>query len=209
MPSLPSEWLREIGLAEFDRSAAADVGAYAAQFARSRGVEFFQAFTEFGAAEYALAPLYHSGLSAGGQFILGATSQAYPTFPVHVSDSDVSSAIFKTNCGPFDEHARKAPGQLRFWDVFAFAGDMSKIELMGFGDDVNALADPDRMEALIEALAERYQRAGVGDRVVESGLLAAQGLVWFAKLALLRGEDYTAAPSQRFVSRFSRRYEVS
>ena len=37
----------------------------------------------------------------------------------------------------------------------------------------------------------------------ESGLLAAQGLVWFAKLAALRGEDYTAPRSSQFVDRFS------
>jgi hypothetical protein len=100
------------------------------------------------------------------------------------------------------EHRQKARSELRPWDVFAFAGDMSKFELLGISDDINALADPKIMQAMVEALVDRYNRAGLGSRVVESGLLAIQGLVWFAKLALLRGEDYTEMQDLRFVARY-------
>jgi len=193
MPLLPSEWLSQLGIAEFETSASTALSSYAEYFAGSRGGEFFRAFTEFGAVEFALAPLYHSSLKAGAQRILNEAPEPYPVFPVLVTYADVMNAIYKTNCGPFDEHGRKQPAELRSWDVFTFAGDMSKVEMLGFGNDVNSLADPVQMRALYYSLAQRYESADLGSRVVESGLLSATCLVWFAKLTLLRGEDYTAA----------------
>lgn len=67
----------------------------------------------------------------------------------------------------------------------------------------NALADPKLMEAMVDALTDRYTRVGLGERIVESGVLAAQGIIWFSKVAVLRGEDYTQARDLPFTARFS------
>jgi len=208
MPQPPSDWLRNIGLAEFTPSAIGDIGLYAETWVGREvaHTEEFRAFIELGAVEFALAPLYRGTLSSGATRILEGIQQPNPVFPVGVSDRNAADAIYKTNCGPFSEHSRKSREELRPWDVFAFAGDMSKFELLRrsgdveVSDDVNALSDPRIMQTALDALARRYTDAGLGSRVVESGLLAAQGLIWFAKLALLRGEDYTEAqdlPSAR------------
>ena len=208
MTSSPSDWLSEIGLAQFDYSAVANIQSYAEEFARDRGVEFFRAFLELGAADFALAPLYPRPLPAGQRTILDKLQQPPPSFPVSVSDIHVAYAIFKTNCGPFSEHPQKSPSELAFWDVFTFAGDMSKLELTGL-TNVNNLADPANMQTLVDNLGKQYEEAGLGSPIVESGLMAAQGLVWFAKLAVLRGEDYTSAQGMSFADRFLRRPEIA
>lgn len=209
MPPLPSEWLRDIRLAEFTPSAISDIDVYAHEWSVLRGAESnqqnsFQAFIELGAIEFALTPLYRGSLTLdkGGKILENVPSPNQVIFPVHITDSVAADAIYKTDCGPFMEHSLKEEGELRPWDVFAFAGDMSKVELLGYSDNINALADPANMQALLEQLAERYRGAGLGDRIVESGLLAAQGLVWSAKLALLRGEDYTETRGLPFVARY-------
>ena len=208
MPPLPSQWLREIGLAEFAPSAISDVRLYAQAWAQTRNEavieeESFRAFIEFGATEFALAPLYRGSLHTEQGQILRAAPQPSQVFPIRVSDSAVADAVYKTDCGPFMEHSRKDPSELRPWDIFVFAGDMSKLELLGLsGDDVIEFAGPGNMQIVVDALAGLYNRAGLGSRVVESGLLAAQGLVWSAKLALLRGEDYTRMEGMQFAARF-------
>ena len=216
MPPPPSLWLREIGLAEFDSSAISDIQLYAQAWAQTRAAgateeDSVRAFIELGATEFAMAPLYRGGLSTGpGQMILSDASQSDWSFPIRVSTDDAADAVYETDCGPFmDEHLLKASRALRPWDVFTFSGSMSKFELLAISDDINTLADPKVMQTMVEALAERYIRAGIGSRVVESGLLAAQGLVWFAKLALLRGEDYTHAQGLQFAARFLRGPAVS
>jgi hypothetical protein len=208
MPQLPSDWLRERGLIYFEPSAANTIWSYAREWAENQteysteAEKAFQSFIEFGAVDFALEPLYRGDISAGEKGLLTDFSPVERIFPVHVPDSAAADAVFKTNCGPFMEHTQKRPSELRPWDVFTFAGDMSKMELLGISGDVNVLADQEIMETTINALAERYTRAGLGDRVVESGLLATQGLVWFAKLALLRSEDYTNARHLNFVRRY-------
>jgi len=200
------DWLSMIGLADFQESARADAESYAdtyyENFAGVRDEEPFRAFIELGAVEFALAPLYHNPIRTGQGIILGNVQQPPPGFPVSVSDRHVAYAIFKTDCGPFFEHSWKTPNEITLWDVFTFAGDMSKVELMGFANDVNTLANPDRMQALIDDLGRRYIEAGLGYPIVESGLLDAQGLIWFAKLAVLRGEDYMNVRGWRFTDRF-------
>jgi hypothetical protein len=198
MPPLPSEWLREIDLAEFAPSAKRDIEAYGHDWAGRPGVDpternRFQAFIEFGAVEFALMPFYRGGLQLynHGNILENVPLPNPPIFPVRVTDRDAADAIYKTDCGPFREHRMKEQYELRPWDVFAFAGDMSKAELLGFTENINVLAEPAIMQNLLTQLSERYSQAGLGDRVVESRLLAAQGFIWFAKLALLRGEDYT------------------
>jgi hypothetical protein len=209
MPPLPSEWLRDLGIATFAPSAISDIGLYAEGWARSRAAEpdqenLFRSFIEFGAVEFALEPIYRGSLLVGQQRILEDMPAYGEIFPISVSDTAAADSVYKTDCGPFSEHRQKNRSELRPWDVFTFAGDMSKVELLGYSDDVNRLADPEEMQNLIEGLSERYSRAGLGSRVVESGLLAAQGLVWFAKLALLREEDYTDTRGLRFMARFLR-----
>jgi hypothetical protein len=209
MPPLPSQWLREIGLADFALSAVDDVGQYARAWAQARAEEAsqedsFRAFIEFGAVDFALAPLYRGSLRTEQGQILRSRQQPNQVFPIRVSDSAVADAVYKTDCGPFMQHSRKDSSDLRPWDVFAFAGDMSKFELLRISDDINTLAEPGIMQAVVNTLAERYIQAGLGSRVVESGLLDAQGLVWFAKLALLRGEDYTKMEGLQFAARFLR-----
>jgi len=135
--------------------------------------------------------------------ILTDLPQPPQAFPITVSHRAVADAIYKTDCGPFAEHRLKTSDELKPWDVFTFAGDMSKFELLGVSDDVNALADHKIMELMIDSLAEQYTRAGLGGRIVESGVLAAQGIVWFSKVTLLRGDDYTEARDLRFAERFS------
>lgn len=192
MLPLPSEWLNTRGLIQFTKPAIESIASYTQAWTTVRTApteagQSFRTYIELGAIDFALAPLYRDdprGPTTG-------TAPADRIFPITVPDSAAADAIFKTDCGPFMEHEQKEPSELRPWDVFTFAGDMSKLELLGLNADVNALADRKVMESLIDALAERYNAAGLGDRVVESGLLAVQGLVWFAKLALLRGEDYT------------------
>jgi hypothetical protein len=182
----PSEWLSNIGVAKFAPGATYGISAYSRAWAERSGADSdrensFQAFNEFEAVEFAMMPLYRGSATADEETIL----------PVHVTTEAAADALFKTDCGPFMEHVWKEQHQLRPWDLFAFAGDMSKAELLGFSEDVNVLAEPQAMEYLIQQMAERYIQAGLGDRIVKSGLLAAQGLVWSAKLAVLRGEDYT------------------
>jgi hypothetical protein len=196
MLTLPSEWLSNIGVAEFAPLATNGIRAYSRAWAERRGADTdqehsFQAFTEFEAVEFALMPLYRGS----------ATSDEGTILPVRVTDQAAADALFKTDCGPFMEHVWKERHQLRPWDLFAFAGDMSKAELLGFSEDVNVLAEPEAMQYLLQQLAERYTQAGLGDRIVTSGLLAAQGLVWSAKLAVLRGEDYVEQGAS-FLSRF-------
>jgi hypothetical protein len=210
MPPLPSLWLSEIGLAEFAPSARSDVELYAQAWAQVRSEaatqeESFRAFIEFGAVEFALAPLYRGSLYTQQGQILASEPEPNQLFPIHISDNAVANAVYKTDCGPFMEHLWKDSSELRPWDVFAFAGDMSKLELLHISDDINTLADPGIMQIVVDGLAQRYIQAGLGSRVVESGLLDAQGLVWFAKLALLRGEDYTKMEGLQFAARFLRR----
>lgn len=181
----PSEWLKNIGIAEFIPSARESLSAYSRAWAERSGAEpdhatSFQAFTELEAVEFALMPLYRGS----------PTSDKGTILPVLVTDRAAADALFKTDCGPFMEHVWKEQHELRPWDLFAFAGDMSKAELLGFSEDVNVLAEPEAMQYLLLQMAERYVQAGFRDRIVKSGLLAAQGLVWSAKLAVLRGEDY-------------------
>ncbi len=202
MPPLPSEWLRDEGLAQFTSSAKQDIEVYGDEWAARYGVDRhqqnpFQAFTELGAVEFALMPLFRGGLilKAGGYILEDVPSPEGAVFPVGVNGRAAADAIYKTDCGPFFECAWKEQVNLRPWDVFTFAGDMSKAELLGFSENINVLAEPANMQYLVLQLADRYRRAGLGDRVVESGLLAVQGLVWLAKLALLRREDYTQAGS--------------
>jgi hypothetical protein len=216
MPPPPSQWFGEIGLADFDSSAVSDIQLYARAWAQSQGAgttqeDSVRAFIELGATEFAMAPLYRGGLITGpDQMILSDTSQFDWSFPIRVSVDDAADAVYETDCGPFmDEHLMKASSALRPWDVFTFSGSMSKFELLAISEDINTLADPKVMQAMVDGLAERYSRAGIGSRVVESGLLAAQGLVWFAKLALLRGEDYTQAQDLQFAARFLRGPAVS
>ena len=215
MPPLPSQWLREIGLAEFESSAISDIQLYARAWAQTQAKaateeDSFRAFIELGATEFAMAPLYRGGLSTEpGQMILSDAPQPSQRFPIPVRNDNAADAVYKTDCGPFIEHSWKDPSQLKSWDVFTFAGDMSKFELLGVSDDINVLADPKVMETVVDELAGRYIRAGLGSRVVDSGLLAAQGLVWFAKAALLRGEDYTEAQNLQFMARFLRGPAVS
>jgi hypothetical protein len=207
LPPLPSKWLRDRGLVEFASSASASAWLYARGWAEARPEragqhDSFQAFIELGATDFALAPLYRGSLIVGEHQILENSSQPDLIFPIAVSDDNVADAVYKTDCGPFMGHEQKKQSELRPWDVFTFAGDMSKFELLGIGYDINVLADPKVMQAMMEALAGRYAEAGLGRRVVESGLLAAQGLVWFAKLALLRGEDYTDIRGLGFIDRY-------
>jgi hypothetical protein len=210
MPPLPSQWLSQIGLAEFEPRARSDIELYAHAKAggkfhpdSSTQEESFRAFIEFGAVEFALAPLYHGGISIPGQNrILEGEPLPNQVFPVHVSNSAAADAVYKTDCGPFAEHSRKDPSELRPWDVFTFAGDMSKVELLDIPGDINALAEPGIMQYVIDKLAEEYIQAGFRSRVVESGLLDAQGIVWFAKLAVLRGVDYTEMEGLQFAARF-------
>ncbi len=209
MPPLPSEWLRDKRVAEFTPSALSDIDVYAHEWSVLRGVDSdqqnsFQAFIELGAVEFALTPLYRGSLALdkGGMILENVPPPNQVVFPVHVTDSVAADAIYKTDCGPFMEHSLKKESELRPWDVFAFAGDMSKVELLGYSDNINALADPATMQYLLEQLAERYRGAGLGERIVESGLLAAQGLVWSAKLALLRREDYTETSGLPFVATY-------
>jgi hypothetical protein len=202
MPPPPSGWLNDIGIAEFAPEAVRLIAVYSQTWAQVRSEvsaqeESFRAFIEFGAVEFALAPLY----DGAGE----ARRTPNQILPIKVSDSAAADAIFKTDCGPFMEHAQKLPSELKPWDIFAFAGDMSKLELLGLSEDINALADPKNMEFAVTELAMRYDRAGFGDRIVESGILAAQGLIWFAKLAVLRQEDYTEAQNLKFAARFLRR----
>jgi len=149
-----------------------------------------------------MAPLYRGTLPLEQGPILEDVPPPDRILPIYVSDSAAADAVYKTDCGPFMEHLQKERSQLRPWDIFTFAGDMSKVELLGYSDDINVLADPKVMQTAMEALAERYDRAGLGNRVVESGLLAAQGVVWFAKLTLLRGEDFTEAQNLQFAQRY-------
>lgn len=209
MPPLPSRWLSEIGLAEFEASAINGITSYAQIWAAAReqadvAVDSFQAFVELGAVEFALAPYFRRGVRFAGpnQMVL-EPPQPNQVFPLQVGDEATADAIFKTDCGPFLEHARKAVDEIRPWDVFTFAGDMSKFELLlpGAGN-VNVLADPKAMQGMMDALAQRYNRAGLGSQVVGSGVLAAQGIVWSAKLALLRGEDYTEIQHLDFAAPF-------
>jgi hypothetical protein len=208
LPPLPSEWLNRIGIVQFTQPAIDSIWSYAQAWAGTRAVysteaeQSFRAFIELGAIEFALVPLYRGDLSAGEKGLLADISPVGRIFPVTVPDSAAADAIFKTDCGPFSEHRPKEQSGLRLWDVFTFAGDMSKFELLGFADKANALADHKVMQTQVDALAERYNAAGLSNRVVESGLLAVQGLVWFAKLALLRGEDYTDTRDLHFVARY-------
>jgi hypothetical protein len=208
MPPLPSQWLSEFGVAEFAESAVSNIEQYARGWAfvrseQSEAEDSFRSFIELGAAEFALAPLYRGELTVqGGPWVLAGLPPAELGLPVHVDDRAAADAIYKTDCGPFMEHLRKDSSQLKPWDVFTFAGDMSKFELLSLTSDVNALADPKVMDGAVSAMAERYINAGLGVRVVESGLLAAQELVWSTKLAVLRGTDYTHPRDLNFASRF-------
>jgi hypothetical protein len=158
---LPSEWLSDIGLAKFTHSAISDIEQYASAWAEARGEtdpeqHSFWAFTELEAAEFAMAPLYRGSFFAGRNEILGDMLPPSHRFPVQVGDLDAADAIYKTDCGPFLEHSRKNPWELRPWDIFAFAGDMSKFELVLGSYDVNILADPRTMQTTLEELGERY-----------------------------------------------------
>ena len=111
MTSSPSDWLSEIGLARFENSAVANIQSYVEEFRGAHDAEFFRAFLELGAVDFALAPLYQQrpfqARTASEWNFLDKLQQPFPSFPVSVSDTDVAYAIFKTNCGPFSEHRPK------------------------------------------------------------------------------------------------------
>jgi hypothetical protein len=189
----PSAWLAEMGMIRL----GPDTTELLAQF-RSWVVEsglvperpdFAQDYLELGAVEFALGDRMVS--SAQTEKPVGSA------LPVDILPNHLSLAFFKTNCGPFGEHRLKAPDELRHWDVFAFAGDMSKAELLGVRD-INELATVEGMQGFIARLADRYEDAGLRPAMVDSGLLPSQGVVWFAKLALLRGEDPAQARNLQF-----------
>jgi hypothetical protein len=191
--SHPSEWLVELGIIHLEPASAELLSRYDASMVE-RGLaperqDFARDYVELGAVDFAL----------GGRMIASAQDEklAASALPVTITPSHLGLSLFKTNCGPFGEHGRKAPEELQPWDVFAFAGDMSKAELLGVRG-VNELATVEGMQDFIARLARRYGDAGLSKAVVDSGLLAAQGVVWFAKLALLRGEDPAQAQNLRF-----------
>jgi len=190
----PAEWLGEMGIARFEADGSKFPSLYhewgGAHRPSANRPDFVQDYIELGAVEFALAPQIVSAA-------LGARPATIPILPVDVSSEHLGLAGLKTNCGPFGEHKIKGLDDLRPWDVFAFSGDMSKAELLD-AQDVNALANPYAMEHFIVELARRYRSAGLGPALVDSGVLAAQGVVWYAKLALLRGEDPTQAQNLRF-----------
>jgi hypothetical protein len=194
MPPHPSEWLAEIGVARFGADATEFLLRYRAWSAERSLVterpDFAQDYIELGAVEFALGPR-----------IVSAALELQPVIslalPVDILPTHLGLAALKTNCGPFGEHGLKAPDELRPWDLFTFAGDMSKAELLQVRN-VNELATLKSMEQFVARLAKRYEDAGLGPALVDSGLLSAQGVVWFAKLALLRGEDPAQARNLRF-----------
>ena len=194
MPSHPSEWLAEMRLARFGADAAEFLSRYRAWSAERSLVterpDFAQDYVELGAVEFALAPRIVSAA-------LELQPVISPALPVDILPTHLGLAALKTNCGPFVEHRRKAPDELQPWDMFTFAGDMSKAELLEVRN-INDLATLKSMERFVARLAKRYEDAGLGPALVDSGLLSAQGIVWFAKLALLRGEDPSQARNLRF-----------
>lgn len=202
---LPSEWFREIGVAEFESSAVQLIEGYARVWAESKDEQSdtetgFRAFIELGAVEFSMAPLFGRNLVPGQP--LDKPLRPWQLLPLTIDDNAAAQAILKTDCGPFSEHSRKSTADLKPWDLFTFAGDMSKLELLGISD-INVLADSGRMEGLVDDLSGRYRQSGLGGHVVESGLLATEAFVWAVKLALLRGDDYTNAASLAFVSRIA------
>jgi hypothetical protein len=102
--------------------------------------------------------------------------------PIAVPPEAVRIAAGKVDCSYMDVHRRKEKLEnIRLWDVMLFAGDMSKIELLGSQE--LTLED---LETTVQGLEERYQRSesSVGRAIGESGVLRIQGLLWKAKLAL-------------------------
>ncbi len=189
----PSEWLAEMGMIHLEPGTPELLKQSRTWLVESglapERPDFAQDYVELGAVEFALSDR-----------MVAATQDeklAASALPVNIMPNHLNLSFFKTNCGPFGEHGHKAVDELQLWDMFAFAGDMSKAELLGVRG-VNELATVEGMQDYIARLARRYGDAGLRTAVVDSGLLSAQGVVWFAKLALLRGEDPAQAQNLRF-----------
>lgn len=194
-----ADWLQDLKVGQFAEGTEAQAQLYANQWAprillgRS-GVgdmtpEFLADFVELGATEFALAIYFVHGLSTDATTFAPLEGVPALSFPIPVFPGHVAMAIFKTDCGPFIEHGRKRPEEIQPWDVFLFSGDMSKAEV---SQTTDLLPRYEAITSLVETLSIRFTEVGLHDAVEESGLLAAQGLVWAARLALLRGEGADA-----------------
>lgn len=208
MSPRPSEWLSDMSIAEYTVSATSAVATYAGTWAvRAEALateqDSFGAYCELCAAEFALAPLYRGSLDLPGELLFSPEQIENAALPVQVTRRHAEDAIYKTDCGPFMEHQTKALREIRPWDVFAFAGDMSKLELLGFAGDVNAIADPMTMDGFLRALAERYGRTErVAGQIVNSGLLAAHGAIWLGKISLLHGVQSAPIDDVPFITQY-------
>lgn len=209
MPSSAAEWLQGLGVAQLVDSADALSQSYASTWAVSRGlrrsaVPEMLGLVELGAIEFALSPYFlHFPVPDGTAFQLSNILATPLSFPIAVGPLFVLPSIFKTDCGPFIEHSRKAPEDIKPWDVFLFAGDMSKAEIWELSD---LLPDYGAVSRLTSRLANSYEAVGLGPSIVDSGLLVAQGLVWASRLALLRNEPVeVVAEATDLVTQFNSR----
>lgn len=211
MPSPFAEWLQSVGVIHLTEDAVRMAGTYGDAWLQERGTSdadggYHSAFLELAAAEFALGRQFFYALSDDGRSLSRASIFPLESFPVAVGPLDTAIAMMKTDCGPFAEHSRRPLEEIRPWDVFVFSGDMSKAELW---DITQLLPDYEALVRLSEHLAERYRDVGLHESMEESGLLAAQGLVWATRLALLRGDDVEVVGSRTpFVSQFLTRRQA-
>jgi hypothetical protein len=103
------------------------------------------------------------------------------SLPIPVTSRELVFALFKTNCGPFFEHGSKALDEIKLWDVFLFAGDMSKFEWLTPSLAPQDLARDEGVESFVGALRDRYR--AVGGALIE--LTELQAFLWRAKVQVL------------------------
>jgi hypothetical protein len=105
--------------------------------------------------------------------------------PIEVSGSDARIALAKANCTPFSgSHGPTSDADIRAWDVMLFAGDMSKLQLLGYSDPADLRS---RLVGAVEELEQRYRESPVSwaRELVENGYLRLQALLWAARISLL------------------------
>lgn len=153
----------------YENDAVEEIDQLFRHFATDSFVELRRSLVYVAAAEVALVRLVFGPVEG----------------PIPVTGGEARIALANANCTPFSGvHGPRTAAEIRPWDVILFAGDMSKLQLLGY-DDPAALRE--RLPDVVEALEARYRESPVswGQELVDNGCVRLQALLWGARIALL------------------------
>lgn len=170
-----ASWLEEHGVFNFAEVSSEVAEAFAG--GNSQLVDLI----ELNAAELALVRT-HSPQTFGRLPDAPRLEVPDVSFPIRVNDADLALAVLKTDCGPFFEHGPKSARGIEPWDVFLFAGDMSKLDWLSRTPRGRRFAAAN-LTGFVAQLQQAYEPFGPGLK----RLAEIQGVLWLAKSTVLSG----------------------